>query len=91
MLFSIFEQSILDITKSRQQLDEEDYSLRALVTCAQDANHKLIEKMKKGSDGIKIIARASMNQLEQAVQMPSQDSSTTCRKSTITFIKKGLL
>ncbi len=42
MLFSIFDQSTLDLTKSRQQLDEEAYSLRALVTCAQGANAKLI-------------------------------------------------
>ena len=47
MLFSIFDQSTLDLTKSRQQLDEEAYSLRALVTCAQDANAGLIEKMRK--------------------------------------------
>ncbi len=53
MLFSIFDQSILDLTKSRQQLDDGAYSLRALVACAQDANSKLIERMKKGNDGIK--------------------------------------
>ncbi len=47
MLFSIFDQSILDLTKSRQQLDEDDYAIRAIVACAQDANIKLIEKMKK--------------------------------------------
>ena len=73
MLFSIFDQSTLDLTKSRQQLDEGAYSLRALVACAQDANHKLIEKMRKGNDGIKNIARASL-QLEQVVQMPPLDS-----------------
>ena len=44
MLFSIFDQSILDITKPRQQLDEDDHALRAIVACAQDANIKLIEK-----------------------------------------------
>ncbi len=74
MLFSIFDQSILDPTKSRQQLDEEAHSLRELVACAQDANSKLIERMRKGNDGIKNIARASLNQLEQVVQMPSLDS-----------------
>ncbi len=42
MLFSIFDQSILDLTKSRQQLDEDDHALRAIVACAQDANIKLI-------------------------------------------------
>ncbi len=47
MLFSIFDQSILDITKSRQQLDEDAYALRAIVACAQDTNIKLIEKMRK--------------------------------------------
>ncbi len=60
MLFSIFDQSTLDLTKSRQQLDEGAYSLRALVACAQDANFKLMEKRKKGNDGIKNIARASL-------------------------------
>jgi hypothetical protein len=74
MLFSIFNQSILDPTKSRQQLDEEAYPLLALVTCAQDANAGLIEKMRKGSDGIKNIARASLKQLKQAVQIPPLDS-----------------
>jgi hypothetical protein len=74
MLFSIFDQSTLDLTKSRQQLDEGAYSLRALVTCAQDANAKLIERMRKGSDGIKNTARSSLKQLEQVVQMPPLDS-----------------
>ena len=59
MLFSIFDQSILDITKSRQQLDEDAYALRAIVACAQDANSKLIERMKKGNNGLKEIAKAS--------------------------------
>jgi hypothetical protein len=75
MLFSLFDQSILDLTKSRQQLDDEEaHSLRALITCAQDANYKLIERMRKGNDGIKNIARASLKQLEQVVQMPPLDS-----------------
>jgi hypothetical protein len=74
MLFSIFNQSILDPTKSRQQLDEEAYPLRALVTCAQDANAGLIEKMRKGNDGIKNTARASLKQHEQVAQIPPLDS-----------------
>jgi hypothetical protein len=63
----------LDLTKSRQQLDEGAYSLCAIVACAQDANAKLIERMRKGNDGIKDIARASLEQLEQVVQMPSHE------------------
>jgi hypothetical protein len=70
MLFSIFDQSVLDLTKSRQQLDEDDYAIRAIVTCAQDANFNLIEKMMKGNNGLKEIARASLKQLEQVVQLP---------------------
>ena len=70
MLFSIFDQSTLDITKTRPLRDVGANKLRALVTCAQDANHELIERMRKGSDGIKNIARTSLYQLEQAVQMP---------------------
>ncbi len=31
MLFSIFDQSILDTTKSRQQLDDDAYALRAIL------------------------------------------------------------
>jgi hypothetical protein len=77
MLFSIFDQSTLNLTKSRQQPDKEAYSLRALVTCAQNANTKLIERMRKGNDGIKNIARASLKQLEQVVQMPSLDTMYT--------------
>ncbi len=73
MLFSIFDQSILDLTKSRQQHDEGAYALRAIVACAQDANIKLIEKMRKGNDGLKEIARASLKQLEQAVQLPPHE------------------
>ncbi len=53
MLFSIFDQSILDTTKSRQQLDDDDHALRAIVACAQDANIKLIERMRTGNDGLK--------------------------------------
>jgi hypothetical protein len=71
MLFSIFDQSILDTTKSRQQLDEDAIAIRAIVACAQDANVSLIEKMKRGNDGLKQIARASLNRLEQATQLPA--------------------
>jgi hypothetical protein len=74
MLFSIFDQSILDTTKLRQQLDDDDQALRAIVTCAQDANIKLIEKMRQGNDGLKEIARNSLRQLEQAVQLPSHNT-----------------
>ncbi len=70
MLFSIFDQSILDTTKPRQQLDEDAYALRAIVACAQDANIKLIERMRQGNDGLKEIARVSLQQLEQVVQLP---------------------
>ncbi len=49
MLFSIFDQSILDTTKPRQQLDENAYALRAIVACAQGANIKLIERMRQGN------------------------------------------
>jgi hypothetical protein len=65
MLFSIFDQSILDTTKPRQQLDEDAYALRAIEACAQDANIKLIEKMRQGNDGLKEIARTSLQQLKQ--------------------------
>ena len=44
------------------------------MRCAEDANYKLIERMRKGNDGIKNIARASLKQLEQVVQMPPLDS-----------------
>ena len=74
MLFSIFDQSTLDPTKSRQQFDEGAHPLRALITCAQNANGGLIEKMRKGSNGIKNTARASLKQLEQVVQIPPLDS-----------------
>ena len=70
MLFSIFDQSILDTTKSRQQTDEDDHALRAIIACAQDANTKLIERMRQGNNGLKEIARNSLKQLEQAVQIP---------------------
>ena len=70
MLFSIFDQSILDTTKPRQQLDDDAYALRAIVSCAQDANVKLIERMRQGNDGLKEIGRASLKQLEQVVQLP---------------------
>ncbi len=85
MLFSFFDQSILDITKSRPQLDEGAYQLRALVACAQDANHKLIERMQKGGDGIKNIARASLNQLEQGVQMPSLEEAVSHQPMRLTL------
>jgi hypothetical protein len=70
MLFSFFDQSVLDITKSRQQLEEDHYAIRAIVACAQDANIKLIERMRKGSNGLKEIARASLKQLKHVVQLP---------------------
>ena len=70
MLFSIFDQSVLDLTKPRQQLDKDAYAIRAIVTCAEDANLQLIEKMRNGNNGLKEIARASLKQLEHAVQLP---------------------
>jgi hypothetical protein len=69
ILFSIFDQSILDLTRSRQQLDEGAYAIRAIVACAKDANLKLIERMRRGNDGLKEIAKTSLNQLEQAAAL----------------------
>ncbi len=46
MLFSIFDQSILDTTKSRQQLDADANAIRAIVACAQDARAKSKAKAK---------------------------------------------
>jgi hypothetical protein len=88
LLFSIFDQSILDTTKARPQRDEEANQLRALVSCAQDANYKLIERMRKGGDGIKNIARASLNQLEQGVQMPSLDDMFNMSQCDYDFYKE---
>ena len=88
MLFSIFDPSILDTTKARPPRDDGANQLRALVTCAQDANHKLIERMRKGSDGIKNIARASLNQLEQGVQMPSLDDMYNMVQSDYDFYRE---
>ena len=39
MLFSIFDQSILDTTKSRQQLDEDAYALRSLRSRCEHQTH----------------------------------------------------
>ena len=68
MLFSIFDQSILDLTKPRRETDDDDHALRAIIACAQDANSKLIERMRQGNNGLKEIAGNSLNQLEQAVR-----------------------
>ena len=88
MLFSIFDQSILDTTKARPLRDVGANKLRALVACAQEANHQLIERMRKGSDGIKNIARASLNQLEQGVQMPSLDDMYNMAQSDYDFYRE---
>ncbi len=65
MLFSIFDQSVMDMTRPRRQLEDDDYAVRAIVACAQDSNVKLIERMRqKGNNGLKEIARASLKQLD---------------------------
>jgi hypothetical protein len=64
MLFSIFDQSAMDMTRPRRQLEGDDYAVRAIVACAQDSNVKLIERMRQGNNGLKEIARASLKQLE---------------------------
>jgi hypothetical protein len=52
------------------KLDEDDRTIRAIVACAQDANLKLIEKMKRGNDGLRKVANASLEQLEQVFRLP---------------------
>ncbi len=56
-----------DMTKPRHVLDDNDRALRAIIACAQDANIKLIERMRQGNNGLKQIARNSLMQLERAV------------------------
>jgi hypothetical protein len=47
MLFSVFDQSVMDLTRPRHQLSDHNYAVRAIVACAQDANVKLIDKMRQ--------------------------------------------
>jgi hypothetical protein len=70
ILFSIFDQSTLDTTKSRHKLDEDDRNIRAIVACAQDANLNLIEKMKRGNEGLRKTANASLKRFEEAFRLP---------------------
>ncbi len=63
----------MNITKSRRQLDKDDYAIRAIVACAHEANVNLIERMRNGNNGLKEIAKASLKQLEQAVQLPPHE------------------
>ena len=91
MLFAIFDQSILDLTKNRHSTDEKIHSIRALATCAQDANHKLIERMRKGGDGIKDMPKPLSTNLNEVFKCHHWMTCSTCHKAIIIIIKTGLL
>jgi hypothetical protein len=71
MLYSIFDQSIIDFAGASSKNDSEDSALRAVMAYAtDDTTVKLLPRMKQGNAGLARSAIASLKELEEAYQLP---------------------
>ena len=71
MLYSIFDQSIIDFAGIGSSHDGEDSALRAVMAYApDDTTVKLLPRMKQGNAGLARSATASLKELEEVCQLP---------------------
>ena len=71
MLYSIFDQSIIDFTGTGSSHDSEDSALRAVMAYAtDDTTVELLPRMKQGNAGLARSAKASLKELEEVCQLP---------------------
>ena len=71
MLYSIFDQSIIDFAGTGSSHDSEDSALRAVMAYAtDDTTVELLPRMKQGNAGLARSAIASLKELEEVCQLP---------------------
>jgi hypothetical protein len=71
MLYSIFDQSIIDFAGTGSNLTTDDSAIRAVTAyTTDDTTFKLIPRMKQGNTGLARSAIASLKELEEAYQLP---------------------
>jgi hypothetical protein len=71
MLYSIFDQSIIDFAGTGSSHDSEDSALRAVMAYAtDDTTVELLPRMKQGNAGLARSAKASLKELEEVCQLP---------------------
>jgi hypothetical protein len=71
MLYSIFDQSIIDFAGKDSELTTDDSAIRAVMAYAtDDTTVKLIPRMMQGNAGLAKSAIASLKELKEACQLP---------------------
>ena len=71
MLYSIFDQSIIDFAGTASKHDSEDSALRAVMAYAtDDTTVKILPRMEQGNSGLAKSAIASLKELEETCQLP---------------------
>ena len=71
ILYSIFDQSIIDFAGTASDQTTDDSAIRAVMAYAtDDTTVKLIPRMKQGNTGLARSAIASLKELEEACQLP---------------------
>jgi hypothetical protein len=71
ILYSIFDQSIIDFVGKGSDLTTDDSAIRAVMAYAtDDTTVKLIPHMMQGNTGLARSAIASLKELEEACQLP---------------------
>ncbi len=71
MLFSIFDQSVIDFTRPSSELSADDSAIRAIVAYAtDDTTVKLIPRMRQGNTGLTKGALDSLKELKDVCQLP---------------------
>jgi hypothetical protein len=91
MLYSIFDQSIIDFGRQDSEVNADGSAIRAVMAYAtDDTTVNLIPRMKQGNNGIAKSAIASLKELEDVCQLPKakvlwtmKDGEINKRKDTI--------
>ena len=92
MLYSIFDQSIIDFAGTGSDRTTDDSAIRAVMAYAtDDTTVKLLPRMKQGNAGLARSAIASLKELEEAYQLPKAKELWTKQDSWIQERKDGII
>ncbi len=72
IMFSFFDQSVMDLTKSTGENLADNSALRAVVNHVRNDNVDHVTLMKKGRDGLFKGTMATLKQLENVTKLPKQ-------------------
>ena len=90
MLFSIFDQSVMDLNRPVSNNLAENAALRAMVTHTRDDSAHQISQMKEGTRGLTKGLVSALQQLNKATQLPPDHELWNMKESEIQIRRENI-